>query len=611
MILWTIGTVLAVAVAGAGVTTWFVFDRLSKVTNLSHNPDLQIASKHLDLPIAGKPVTVLLLGYDHRSWEKTTQSRSDTMILLRLDPHRHSLTVLSMPRDMRVAIPGHGFDKLNAAYSFGGANLALETVRQTMNVKINYLVTVDFSGFRRIVDHVGCVYTDVERRYFNQNGQPGSGDYSNIDLKAGYQSLCGADALSYVRFRHQDNDIYRITRQQAFLRELKHKLDLTTVGTNFVSLVNDVADSVKIVSQYKHTPGPQTLIGFARALAVVPKSRTLQLKLLGDQGGTGGTYVNVGAPEIQSTVAQFLNPDFGQSTAAANVGGKLAGPKSPKKPAAPAISPKKLRVVTLNGSGIDLASATAAAALRNVGYTRTAKGILALTGNGDTKTPSFLTTKVYYTSKRAETAATKLQVALFDADIGPAPAIFLQTTPKADVVVVVGKNFDASQVKSTVVVPPKETIQPAVVSPIDPSLIKLFRFKQKYIGYPVLVPGVVPTGTTFGEPDSTDGFLRHYRAHGDWMLHATAYTTRSTGGVWDLQWTKWTTAPILDGATQQRIVGGRLWKLYLNAAHIHRLAVFYGPKRQYVVWIDNTLGDVLTNKTMVAIARSLHPVPLK
>ena len=204
--------------------------------------------------------------------------------------------------------------------------LALDTVRQTLNVKINYLITVDFSGFRRIVDHVGCVYTDVERRYFNQNGQPGSGDYSNIDLKAGYQSLCGAQALSYVRFRHQDNDIYRITRQQAFLRELKHKLDLTTVGANFVSLVNDVADSVKIASQFKHKPGPQTLIGFARALAQVPKSRTLQLKLLGDQGGAGAQYVNVGAAEIQSTVAEFLNPNFSQSTAAADVGGRLAGP---------------------------------------------------------------------------------------------------------------------------------------------------------------------------------------------------------------------------------------------------------------------------------------------
>ena len=176
---------------------------------------------------------------------------------------------------------------------------------------------------------------------------------------------------------------------------------------------------------------------------------------------------------------------------------------------------------------------------------------------------------------------------------------------------VVGKNFDASQVKPATPPAPTETLQPAAVSPIDPTLVKQFSFKQKYIHYPVLVPRVVPTGTTFGEPDSTDGWLRHYKAHGDWMLHATAYTERSTGGVWDLQWTKWTTAPILDGPTQQRIVGGRLWKLYLNGSNIHRLAVFYGPKRQYVVWIDNTLGDALTNKTMVAIARSLRSVPLK
>jgi LCP family protein required for cell wall assembly len=613
-ILWTFGAVLAIGIGVAGVTAWFVYDRLEKVTTISSDPQLQVVSHHLDLPIAGKPVTVLVLGYDHRSWEKTTKSRSDTMILMRLDPHAHSLTVLSMPRDMRVDIPGHGVDKLNAAYSIGGAELALETVRQTMDVKINYLITVDFSGFRSIVDHVGGVYTDVERRYYNVNGQAGSGDYSNIDLKAGYQLLQGAQALSYVRFRHQDNDIYRITRQQAFLRELKHKLDLTTVGTNFVSLVNDVANNVKIVSQFQHKPGPKTLIGFARALAEVPKSRTLQLKLLGDQGGGGTPYVIVGAPEIQSTVAEFLNPDFKQSTAAADVGGKLVGRGSTKKPVKPAISPKVLKVVTLNGSGVDLASATAAAALRNVGYTHAAKGILAVTGNGDTKTPSFQTTKVYYTSKRAKSAATKLQVTLFDADVGPAPAVFRKTTPRADVVVVVGKNFDASQVKSTVTPPPVEVSQPAAVSPLDPSLVKQFRFKQKYIHFPVLIPKVVPTGTTFGEPDSTDGWLRHYRAHGDWMLHSTAYTTRDTGGVWDMQWTKWVTAPILDGATQQRIVpkkGGRLWKLYLDGAHIHRLAVFYGPRRQYVVWIDNTLGNILTNKTMVAIARSMHSVPLK
>ena len=145
-------------------------------------------------------------------------------------------------------------------------------------------------------------------------------------------------------------------------------------------------------------------------------------------------------------------------------------------------------------------------------------------------------------------------------------------------------------------------------------MIPLFRYKQKLVHYPLLIPKVVPTNTTFGEPDSTDGWLRHYRLHGGWGLHATAYTTRTTAGTWDLQWTTWTSAPILDGPTQQRVVpkkGGRLWKLYLNGANIHRIAVFYGPNRQYVVWVDNTLGDSLTNKTMVAIARSLHPVPPK
>jgi hypothetical protein len=156
-------------------------------------------------------------------------------------------------------------------------------------------------------------------------------------------------------------------------------------------------------------------------------------------------------------------------------------------------------------------------------------------------------------------------------------------------------------------------VEPASVTPMDPALIGMFRANQKYIHYPVLIPKVVPTNTTFGEPDSSDGWLRHYKSHGDWMLHATAYTTQNTQGVWDLQWTKWTTAPILDGANQPRIIDGRLWKLYLNGAKIHRLAVISGPKRQYVVWIDNTLGDALTNKTMVAIARSLHSVsgPLK
>jgi LCP family protein required for cell wall assembly len=619
MLLWTFGTIIVVAIGVAGVTAWFVYDRLEKVTTISTKDiDLQKASHIIDaLPInTGAPVNVLVLGYDHRSWEQNTNSRSDTMILMRLDPKKQTLTTISMPRDMKVDIPGHGVNKINAAYSFGGATLALETVRQLLNVKINYLITVNFTGFRRVVDDVGGVYIDVERRYYNQNGQAGSGDYTNIDLKAGYQKLNGVNALSYVRFRHQDSDIFRLARQQQFLRELKHKLDLTTVGVNFVSLVNDVSSNVKIVSQYHHQPGPNTLISYARALAKVPKSRTLQIKLLGDQGAaTGGEYVEVGQPEITTAVQNFLSPDFAQSNqAASDIGGTRVGPGTVKKKTVPPIAPKKLKVVTLNGSGVDLASATAATALRNVGYAHATKGILDKTKTGNTVTQNFETTTVYYTSARAKTAAKALGIALFDANVGPAPAVFKRTKPLAQVVVVVGKNFDPTTVKSTVKQPAPAVVQPAAVQPIDASLVSLFRYKQRLVKFPLLIPKVVPTNTHYGEPDSTDGWLRNYALHGGQALHATMYTAQSTAGTWDMQWLTWTSAPILDEATQQRVVpkkGGRLWKLFLNGANIHRIAVYYGTHRQDVVWIDNTLGDALSNKTMVAIARSLHTVPKK
>jgi LCP family protein required for cell wall assembly len=620
LLLWTLGTIIVAGVGIAGVTAWFVYDRLEKVTTISSgDTDLNKAATHLVLPKAGKPVTVLVLGYDHRSWEGKLPSRSDTMMLMRLDPQRKSLTTISIPRDMKIDLPGHGIQKINAAYSYGGANLALETVRRIFNLDINYLITVDFTGFRRIVDHVGGVYVDVERRYYNENGQPGSGDYTNIDIKAGYQKLRGGDALAYVRYRHDDSDIYRLARQQAFLRELKHRLDLTTVGTNFVSLVNDMADNVKIVSQKGHHPGPNTLIGYARALAEVPKSRTLQIKLEGDQGAnSGGEFVDVGQTEITNDVQNFLAPDFNETAAAAKqVGGKTVGPGSGKKKAQPPISPKRLTVLTLNGSGVDFAAATAATALRNVGYPLTTVGTLDKTQTGNTLKQNYQTTMVYYTTKRARTAADKLRIALFDAKLGPAPPVYKHTKPAAQVVVIVGKNFDASSVKAATP-PPSTTNTSAQAAPsvqaADSSVNGLFRYKQRLVHFPILIPKVVPRNTTYGEPDSSDGWLRHYKLHGGMALHATAYTTRNTGGTWDLQWTTWTTAPILDDPNQQAIVpkkGGRLWKLYLNGTNIHRIAVFYGSKRQYVVWIDNTLGDSLSNKTMVAVARSLSRVPAK
>ena len=131
--------------------------------------------------------------------------------------------MLSVPRDLKVQIPEGGVmttDKLNSAYSIGGPNLLLKVLKQQVfpGLHVNHIIDVNFGGFEDLVDAIGCVYTDVDHRYYNNTAYT---DYSSIDIQPGYQKLCGTDALEFVRFRHTDNDIVRNARQQDFLRWAK------------------------------------------------------------------------------------------------------------------------------------------------------------------------------------------------------------------------------------------------------------------------------------------------------------------------------------------------------------------------------------------------------
>ena len=137
--------------------------------------------------------------------------------------------MLSIPRDLAVEIPGHGRMKIIEAYSLGGLDLTARTVKALLSarpaVRINHAVATTFGGFTDVVDHLGSVHIDVDRRYYHTNaGLPVSEHWAEIDLRAGYQRLCGEEALAYVRFRHLDNDIMRAARHQGFLREFKDQL---------------------------------------------------------------------------------------------------------------------------------------------------------------------------------------------------------------------------------------------------------------------------------------------------------------------------------------------------------------------------------------------------
>ena len=181
----------------------------------------------IDRAQAGEAQTMMILGSDQRFGDKKLgiKPRSDTIILVRLDPDKEATAVMSIPRDLKVDIPGHNRDRINAAYELGGPRLTVRTVKKLFDkpgkpFKINHIINVDFGGFRKVVNYIGGVYVDIDRDYFNDNSN--GENFATINVNPGYQKLKGKDALDYVRYRHGDNDLVRAARQQDFLRQLRN-----------------------------------------------------------------------------------------------------------------------------------------------------------------------------------------------------------------------------------------------------------------------------------------------------------------------------------------------------------------------------------------------------
>jgi polyisoprenyl-teichoic acid--peptidoglycan teichoic acid transferase len=181
----------------------------------------------IDRVDVGNAQTLMILGSDRRFGDKEAgiKPRSDTILLVRLDPDKEVIAMTSIPRDLLVDVPGVGSQvKINSAYENHGERGAVRAVKKLLSIDgrpfpINHVVTVDFRGFQRAIDYIGCVYVDIDRDYFNDQGGPGG--YAVIDIDPGYQKLCGKDALAYVRYRHGDNDLVRGARQQDFLRQVR------------------------------------------------------------------------------------------------------------------------------------------------------------------------------------------------------------------------------------------------------------------------------------------------------------------------------------------------------------------------------------------------------
>jgi LCP family protein required for cell wall assembly len=294
-----IGTFLIVMATASATAVAFVREVDTVVSAFRDGAGLDLSGELAEADV-GKPQTILLIGSDKRAKgarDFEAGARSDTLILVRMDAHKKRTALLSLPRDLKVEIPGHGTDKINAAYSFGGPKLTLKTVKQLTGLTVNHVINVDFKGFRAGVDSIGCVFVDVDRHYFNNNvgvAMP----YATIDVPQGYQKICGQDALDYVRYRHEDTDIVRGARQQDFLRQAK---DQVGVG----KIVDDRRELTKIFGKYTESDirSRKSVIRLLRLVAASASNPIVEVRFRGD---VGPSYVTITDRKLHKMTEEFL-----------------------------------------------------------------------------------------------------------------------------------------------------------------------------------------------------------------------------------------------------------------------------------------------------------------
>jgi LCP family protein required for cell wall assembly len=296
----SLASIIIVAVAAAATASSVLLYIDSIAHALGHNKELHEELKEV-LPEVhgGEPQTILILGSDKRPEFGEKFGRSDTTILLRLDNNHNLISVMSIPRDLKTEIPGFGTAKFNAAYEQGGPKLTVQVVEELTGLKPNHVINIDFLGFVRAVDAIGCVYTDVDRRYFHSNaGLPESEQYSEINIKPGYQKLCGRKALEYVRYRHTDTDIVRSARQQSFLSQARHQVSPT-------DLITDSHNLIDILTEYTTSDitGGTELI---ELLDLLYELRGAEVNQVHFPAELGPSYVYSNSDEIHHAVKEFL-----------------------------------------------------------------------------------------------------------------------------------------------------------------------------------------------------------------------------------------------------------------------------------------------------------------
>jgi LCP family protein required for cell wall assembly len=530
-------------------------------------------------------------------------------MLIRDDPSNNTLSMLSFPRDLQVPIYCRGAtepvttDRINSAYArpgCGGVQATLDTVAHLTGLPINYVITVNFHGFKLLVNKLHGVYVTVDHRYINTVGGPGG--FAKINLQPGYEKLDGEQALDFVRFRHTDSDLYRLARQQLFLDALKDRLAGSFHITEVPSLVGTVKGSVEVVKPGAGAPSVSEIQSYAGAAYHLPPGHLFRNSI---QNLTDCGYLNAevcaNPSDITAAVQAFQHPDVtlpGRANAVA-LGRKAATPK------AKTLKPASISTLVLNGTSI-------LGLARDTSYKLAVAGFhtVQLPGTIPANAPSQgnYSNTVYFDSVQpnAKQAARQLAAAMGThtnvSAITPEISAIAQQAGNPLTVVVVGTAFGGDLVspEQHVVATPTHT-PPAVRA--DPGLtLPALQGLQPKVPFRLMVPHVI--GSSSGLTD-----LVPVRAFKPIAFRHEVVMTFYTGPgniYWNVIETDWNDAPILRKPTgKYPLKDGRTLDLFTNGGSIH-MAVLRTPKASY--WVVNTLRDELSNETILAIAKGLQPL---
>jgi polyisoprenyl-teichoic acid--peptidoglycan teichoic acid transferase len=268
--------------------------------------------------LMSKPSLILLLGTDgDRTAAREDARRSDSILIVRTDPSRHRLAYLSIPRDLRVDIPGHGPNKINTAFQLGGPVLAMKTVRALTGLQLNHVVLVDFQDFREVIDALGGVEIDVPAPIVSNRfdcpyaTEARCRQWDGWRFEKGRQTMDGRRALIYSRIRENrldlsENDLTRGGRQQEVVEAMTDKI----VGPRTFVRLPFVGDDLMKPLTTDLSPGQLLQLGWVRFRA--NSSRALHCRLGGEPQSIGGESVLIGTEENTAAIAMFIGRSAAQ-----------------------------------------------------------------------------------------------------------------------------------------------------------------------------------------------------------------------------------------------------------------------------------------------------------